>query len=357
MNRTTVLCFTAIVALFGIGYESGHFFSRSESLYQVKKMNYSERGTFFSEIQKTIKTSVSPKERISATQDLKILFQTATTSVEQAKLINVIISISHAAHEPYIFNEVFRGEPFEKYRDSESEQHSLQNLSFASYALHPTAYAAQLASQGYVDTLHNLEKKESNAHVEKQIDTIVEAMMKQYNLAEKTINADLMEARGDEERIFLEVAYYRWQGHILGEIAGVKPESLQESVPLLLKSLNLAEEYKKKTHNNNLDQLISSIKYGYIRVTSKSNNPLYRKQSRIFGDELADGFANHPADYPAFMIMFKQLEGMNSYEYSHDAHNDFMKEIRDRVLSLGNSSEKMSAYLHSRNLYLEMNNN
>ncbi|NBV77376.1 hypothetical protein EBR66_04395 [bacterium] len=304
------------------------------------------RNELFNKSLDSLAQGVSISERIQTMQILKLLYQSSSSSSEKAQILNAIVTSVHAGHEEDIYNFVFSGEPFQKFLVVNDEQKSLQNLALLSLSLHPSAYAAQISTQAegiYLEKL-SLRGKSASPEVEPRIAAILE----RYNQAETLIGAELRATRTERNRASLQVSFHRWQGHLLANIATVRPEYLEPALNHLLTAIQIGETFDRKNNTQELERLITSSQYGYIRATSYSLNPKHRKQAHIFGDILAEKLSTRLDQYPSFAILFNALRDMNSS--SHGEHTEFMHELKTRIQSLATSSPRLRSYLEKEGL-------
>jgi len=305
----------------------------------------------------TFTHSDDPAERTAQVVVLKKQYIATTSPSTRAQIIDILIGFSHSAHEPYIFSEIFKGEPFSDRLDSSSEQQSLADLAEYSFSLYPTAFAAQMAARPYALELDRLVRYPETPQTQPALKAAFDQLMLRYKRAEDTIEKNLAETTSSVDKTATMVAYYQWQGHLLLDAAKYDRSYFKQGLDNLSKGIALGEEYDKNNNSSLLEQHIAAMMYTYASQVfgPRTDDEVVHAQGRAYADALADKLISHPEQYNEFYILFREVRDMPEEMRmddmpAEDPHVEFMREIAERIRSVAELSPKLENLLAQQGL-------
>lgn len=185
----------------------------------------------------------SKEQRIGAIRLTKQNFLSQDGNARrQASEINILLGYIRSANEQYVFEEVFSGEPFQKFFVKDKRLKSIKNLAEYSYGLDTSTEAlyriADYQRSIVLNSSGALEKK-------KAIDATVQTLHK----ADLLYPRELAEVKGLPFDYMVELRYYLWESYIYGELALADPVYLDISEKMSDKMFNLYETRRDASGN------------------------------------------------------------------------------------------------------------
>lgn len=252
--------------------------------------------------------------RIEAVRATKAAFMQATTSLDRAHALNILVGMAHAVHEDYIYDEIFTGPPFDEFATKDKIR-SLDNLARYSFKLYPTAYAAQLAAfEDRTAIYDTFQKRDTSFNVEtvrKQLEPNFQRVLDAYDTAAKWIGHDVMDTKTPEEAVTTLVAFYQWQGHLLSDLA-IGDQRYFDAAQRDLEKAILYAEAMRDSNGKTLSYLDSKIAEVQLSIASYSaeRGKRYGEQEYIdraheYSEKLVRRLKAEPEKYNRFYTLLE----------------------------------------------------
>lgn len=252
--------------------------------------------------------------RVQAVRATKEAFLQATTSIDRAHTLNVLVGMAHAVHEEYVYEEIFTGPPFDRFA-TDDQTRSLDDLAIYSFSIYPTAYAAQISVYANRHTIYdaffNVDQAVDRVAMRKKYEPNFRRILWAYEEAEKWIGRDVMDATTPEEALTTLVVFYQWQGHLLSDLAIGDPGYFEAAQRDLEKGILYAKSMRD-TNGKTLPYLDSKIAEMQLSIASYSaeRGKIYGQQElidrgRTYSEEVVRRLRSEPEKYNLFYTLLK----------------------------------------------------
>lgn len=254
------------------------------------------------------------ERRVRAVRATKEAYIQATTSIDRAHTLNVLIGMAHAVHEEYVYEEIFTGPPFDRFA-LEDQTRSLDELALYSFSIYPTAYAAQISVYSNRNAIYETFFKEdepvNRELVREENEPNFRRILWAYNEAEKWIGRDVMDATTPEEALTTLVVFYQWQGHLLSDLA-IGDQGYFDAAQKDLEKGILYAQSMRDTNGKTLPYLDSKIAEMQLSIASYSaeRGKIYDQQElidrgRTYSEEVVRRLRAEPEKYNLFYTLLK----------------------------------------------------
>lgn len=317
------------------------------------------RVTYETDRQRVLRTftiSSKPEDRVAAVKQLKREYIETESPRNKAQIINALTGIMHSAHESYIFEEIFHGEPFEAYMTAGSSEKSIARLNRLSLDLYPTAYATQQLAFPETIELRKLVRVEKKTEEQKRIlARDVDTILNQYRAAQKLLDVDLARANGPIDAINILGSYYQWQGHLLGEVAAVHPEYLDTSLSYIRTALMLLSSFRDANGEQfcDTDLRIATLHLGYVRYVNATPggaeaHPEWKEHADTFVDMLRAQWDEFPTMRIMLASVAAHLRGEHGASMGDPLHDELMAGQIGLVKTMWDVSPKAQEFFRSK---------
>lgn len=181
-----------------------------------------------------------------------------------ADQINILLGYIRSADERYVFEEVFAGEPFEKFRVKGRELSSIKNLAAYSNSLNPSSEALYRIADYYRAAVFIATTTEAKEWaIGRTISTLAQA--------DALYPQELAAAKGSAFDYMVELRRYLWQSYIYGDLARADSKYLVKSEEMAAQMVNL---YETRLDSNGFkiavigarmpDIYINAARYAYV---------------------------------------------------------------------------------------------
>ncbi|TSC86213.1 MAG: hypothetical protein G01um10148_719 [Parcubacteria group bacterium Gr01-1014_8] len=201
------------------------------------------------------------RKRIEAVQLTKETYTLSKTNYEKALQVNKLLGYINAAFEPFVFDEVFVGEPFQSFLVQDDAATSIRNLAEYSISLYPTTEAQFRIGQWYTDRIRNLygdwnatpaQKKEYAGEIAKVIAS-----------ADALLPQELKTVEGRPFEYMVEPRFLFWKSYLYGVMARVQPEYLEDA-KIALDALVKLNETTRDEKGAPIPLIASRLPYTYF---------------------------------------------------------------------------------------------
>lgn len=273
-------------------------------------------------------TSTDPEVRLAAVREMKEQFVRSNSNLERARIINALNGMAHSAHEYYLFDEIFDGEPFQQFLAGSAET-SLANLERYSLSLYPTSYAALMAV--FDICVEFRERHFYGAHPDDaRMREIEKEVLEHIKLAEQYVGRDLLNAESYSDMANILVTYYQWVGHWYGDLALHYPEHQENAMRYLTHGLEAARIFqagiaeREGRKDIGLEQKITALLYNLPRYYILSEDGSNDERMRAYIRELIERLRDSPEIHSNFYISLSLARDVqNDPEMqSHEGHTN-----------------------------------
>ena len=222
--------------------DSGSEYNKARSVHDVAQFATGERD-----------------KRIAAIRSVKETYLlNADDPFAQSRNVNALLGYLNAGFEQYVFDEVFRGEPFAKFYIAEDRATSIRSLAEHSFELAPSTESLFRIGQWYSDRIRNL-YGDWNATPEEKA-RYTDEILKLLDQSDELLTTELAETNGHLFQNMIEPRYYFWHSYLYAVVAREKPEYLMNAKRSLEK---LEDIYNTRLDANGNKQAIIGTRLPY----------------------------------------------------------------------------------------------
>lgn len=176
----------------------------------------------------------------------------------QALQVNKVLGYYNSARENYVFDEIFAGEPFQRFLVPGDKMGSIRKLAEHSIALSPTTAAIFRLGQWNAEQIEKAGAEVSQEEKQLYADNILDVI----SSADKIIDSETQAIEGRPFDYTVKARYFFWKSYLYGAVARVQPQYLEEAK----RNLDALVAYYNSTLNEDGSRyplIATRLPYGY----------------------------------------------------------------------------------------------
>ncbi len=201
-------------------------------------------------------------KRVKAVQISKLQYLESQGKPQlQAIEVNRLLAYINAGYEKYIFNEVFKDEPFAQFLVPGDMVSSVRNLAEHSLSLDPSTAAQFRIGQWYADRIRDTHGTWGATDAQKK--EYADAILRIIDASMLAIPGEQIKNSGAIFDFMLMPRYYFWHTYLYAAVARVYPEYLLQTKGAL-EELVATYENSKGENGEKIPLIASRLPYGYM---------------------------------------------------------------------------------------------
>ncbi len=279
-------------------------------------------------------------KRLEAIRKEKDLYIANTgDAYAQSRRVNILLGFLNSGFEKYVYDEVFTGEPFGRFKVESDRQSSIRNLAEHSFELDPSTSSMFRVGQWYADRIRDIFGEWNATPTQKQ--QYAQEILLLLESSDELLARDLAMSEASVFNFTVEPRYYFWESYLYGAVARVYPEYITNSFDSM-RVLEGIYETRLDENGQRNGIIATRLPYTYANYAwtlYELKGEAGYAEAQVYLKKLADVIAENPAVHAGQYLSLVKKNAALSPEKRADTYSARM------MMALGDISPEYKALL------------